>query len=80
MPHADADLPPAALPATVCPLCGGANQCTPAATGRFDTPCWCATATMAPEALARIPPEQLNRACLCPRCAAGIQAPGSPQP
>jgi hypothetical protein len=64
----------AALPNTRCPLCGGANDCTPAATGRLDVACWCTTAAISPEALARVPAELVNKACLCPRCAAGMNA------
>ena len=55
-----------------CPLCGGLNQCTPAQTGRFDGDCWCRTARIAPEVLARIPAEQRLPTCLCPACAAGV--------
>lgn len=66
----------APLPNTVCPLCGGANECTPAASGSFDTPCWCQTASIDPEALARVPKERVNVACLCPRCAAGARLGG----
>lgn len=40
--------------------------------GNFDTPCWCQTASISPEALARIPQELVDRACLCPRCATGL--------
>lgn len=60
------------LPNTTCPLCGGSNQCTPANTGRFDPECWCTKAAISPEALAKIPAAMVNKACLCPRCAAGL--------
>lgn len=66
-----------ALANPTCPLCGAANQCAPASTGRLDVPCWCSTVQIDPQALARVPPEQLNKACLCPRCAAGL--PSEPQ-
>jgi hypothetical protein len=59
------------LPNSTCPLCGGANQCAPAGAGSFEVECWCRTAPVNAEALARIAPEQRGRACLCPRCAAG---------
>jgi hypothetical protein len=72
------------LPNHICPLCGGANQCAPAAAGRFDVQCWCTTATVSAEAIARIPPELRDKACLCPRCAAGLslrdQQDAAPQP
>jgi hypothetical protein len=57
------------LPNPVCPLCGGPNDCAPACSGSFDTPCWCAGVTIDPQALARVPPAQRNRSCLCRRCA-----------
>jgi len=61
--------PATPLPQTLCPLCGGSNQCAPATAGSFDVPCWCTTTPVNPAALQRIPPELRNRACLCPRCA-----------
>lgn len=63
-----------ALPETRCPLCGGANQCAPAQTGKLDVECWCSTAAISPQALARVPADKINKACLCPRCAAGVNA------
>ena len=56
-----------------CPLCGGDNQCAPAASGSFNTECWCTKATIDPAAIARIPSDQLRKTCLCPRCA-GVHA------
>jgi len=61
---------PTPLPNVICPLCGGANECAPAESGRFDLECWCRTVRISAEALARIPPELAGKACLCPRCAA----------
>ena len=58
-------------PNNTCPLCGGPNGCAPAATGSFDSPCWCTTAVIDPSALARIPEAQRNLACICRRCATG---------
>ncbi|TAJ53028.1 MAG: DNA or RNA helicase of superfamily II [Nevskiaceae bacterium] len=66
-----------ALPNSQCPLCGGANQCAPARAGTLDVECWCTRATISPQALARVPAEWVNRACLCPRCAAGLPPPDS---
>lgn len=63
-----------ALPHTACPLCGGANQCTPAQAGRLDVECWCTRASISPQALASVPADLVNKACLCPRCAAGLNA------
>lgn len=56
-----------------CPLCGGANQCAPAAAGTFAVECWCTTAAISPDALARVPAELVGKACLCPRCAAAVE-------
>ena len=64
-----------ALPTTICPLCGGANQCAPASTGSLDVPCWCTKASISREALARVPAELVDKACLCPRCAGAVDAP-----
>ncbi|HEX5358003.1 MAG TPA: cysteine-rich CWC family protein [Aquabacterium sp.] len=64
-----------ALPYHLCPLCGGANQCAPARAGSLDVPCWCTTAAIHPLALMQIPADLLNKACLCPRCAAGLDLP-----
>ncbi|RTL02755.1 MAG: hypothetical protein EKK59_01315 [Neisseriaceae bacterium] len=58
------------LPNQTCPLCGGLNQCVPAQSGSFDQPCWCTQATFSAELLARVPPEQRQQSCICPRCAA----------
>lgn len=59
------------LPNLACPLCGGANACAPAASGSFETPCWCRDVVIAADVLARVPEQERLRSCLCPRCAAG---------
>jgi len=56
-------------PNNTCPLCGGPNGCAPAASGSFDTPCWCTTTPINPAALARIPDALRNQACICRNCA-----------
>ena len=66
----------APLAAHHCPLCGGPNGCAPAASGSFATPCWCRTARISPEVLARVPAEQRGRACLCARCASAAAGEG----
>lgn len=53
----------------VCPLCGGANECVPAQRGSFDVTCWCMSKPVSAEARARLPQDQVNKACICPRCA-----------
>ena len=58
-----------------CPLCGGANACAPAASGRFDEPCWCRTATFPAALLARIPAPLRDVACVCAACATAAAGP-----
>ncbi|SCC95041.1 Glutamate racemase (modular protein) [Thiomonas sp. X19] len=62
---------PAATPHTapLCPVCGQANSCVPAASGSFEAACWCRDVTISDAALARIPPAMRGQACLCPSCA-----------
>jgi len=64
-------------PNPTCPRCGGPNDCAPARTGTFDTPCWCTTATIDAAAIAALPADARNEACLCRRCAT---APASATP
>jgi hypothetical protein len=45
------------------------NECAPARSGSFDTPCWCASVTVSPAALAAVPDAQRGVSCLCRRCA-----------
>ncbi|MBL8345477.1 MAG: cysteine-rich CWC family protein [Rubrivivax sp.] len=62
--------PPARpLPEMRCPLCGGPNGCLPAATGRFDTPCWCRDIAFPASLLAQVPADKAGRACVCAKCA-----------
>ena len=67
-----------ATPNLRCPLCGGANACVPARSGRFDQPCWCQAATFSDALLARVPEALRGVACVCPACAAaGSESPGA---
>ncbi len=55
-----------------CPLCGQPNGCAnevARATGQAQPPCWCTTATFAPDLLARVPAEAQRKACICAACA-----------
>lgn len=54
-----------------CPLCGAENSCAPAASGSFETPCWCSTVDFPPELLETLAAADRGRSCLCARCAAG---------
>jgi len=65
-----------ALPNQMCPLCGELNQCSPAKAGNLDVECWCSKTSINEEALARVPEQLINKACLCPRCAAGVNGTG----
>lgn len=55
-----------------CPLCGQSNRCTQADPALEGPACWCFSERIDRSALERIPPELVDRACLCPRCAAGF--------
>ena len=67
-----------ALANPLCPLCDDPNQCAPASCGSLDVECWCTRVSISREALARVPGEFRDKACLCPRCAAG--SPDQPPP
>lgn len=54
---------------TGCPRCGAPNECAPAQSGSFHTPCWCTTIAVNPAVLAALPDDQIGRACLCRACA-----------
>lgn len=58
---------------TRCPLCGQSNRCTQADPALQGQPCWCFSTAIDRTALERIPPALVDRACLCPRCAAGLK-------
>ncbi|MCD6674389.1 MAG: cysteine-rich CWC family protein [Burkholderiaceae bacterium] len=58
------------LPNDVCPRCGAANHCAPAAAGSFEAQCWCTRVTVSRRALSEIAVQFRGRACLCPACAA----------
>lgn len=58
----------------VCPLCGGPNACAMAAGDRSVADCWCIRAKLQPDALARVPAEKQNRACVCQACGTGVAA------
>lgn len=61
------------VPHHACPLCGGPNDCAPARTGSFATPCWCFTQKVDAAVLARIPDAERGQHCVCRACAvAGV--------
>jgi len=65
MPHVTAT--PA--PAHRCPRCGEPNECAPARSGDFATPCWCTSVAVRHDVLATLPEADRGRACLCRNCA-----------
>lgn len=54
-----------------CPLCGQPNQCGQCDPAKVEQPCWCFSVDIAAQTQAAIPPQALDKACLCPRCARG---------
>ncbi len=52
---------------SLCPVCGMPNTC---GMTQGKSECWCFELKIDAAALARIPTEAKDRACLCPRCAA----------
>jgi hypothetical protein len=54
-----------------CPLCGGPNVCGVAAGADS---CWCFTAQVPPDVVARVPEEARDVACVCRACAEGRSA------
>ncbi len=60
-----------------CPLCDGPNACGAA---RGQSTCWCFTAVIPPEVIARVPPEDQGVRCVCAACAADAPPPESSPP
>lgn len=56
-----------------CPLCGQLNQCTQADPATAGDECWCFSAEVSAQALARLSAEQIDKSCLCPKCAQWVQ-------
>ena len=52
-----------------CPLCGEANECG-AAAGKGN--CWCWSADVPAEAIARVPEEMRGAICICEKCAQAV--------
>ena len=55
-----------------CPACGGPNDCAPARSGSFDTPCWCAELAVDPAAIAALLDGKRAGSCLCRRCLSNL--------
>jgi len=61
---------------TICPLCGGSNDCAMTQVGGAQPDCWCMQVKIDADVLARVPEPDLPKlsggeACVCARCAAG---------
>ena len=55
-----------------CPLCGKFNQCAmeiERETGVRPDPCWCVGLDFSADLLAKLPPEEQGKACICEACA-----------
>ena len=66
-----------------CPLCGQPNDCQLCTNAPHKGPCWCVTAKIPDELIARVPPELQNKACICHTCVTAFhrdRAGISPQP
>ncbi|WP_339412266.1 cysteine-rich CWC family protein [Pseudomonas sp. EA_35y_Pfl2_R5] len=61
-----------------CPCCGQLNQCAQAGADAPVSDCWCFSVPIDAAQLAKLPPEQRNRSCLCPRCAQGLPPEAQP--
>ena len=59
----------------LCPLCGQSNSCAQQGQAQAVSQCWCFTVQIDPNQLQKLRPEQLNQACLCPRCSQALAEP-----
>ena len=53
---------------SLCPLCGGPNECQLCTLAAYKGACWCARVEIPDALIARVPEELRNRTCICPRC------------
>nr|WP_157719046.1 cysteine-rich CWC family protein [Halopseudomonas salegens] len=42
--------------------------------GQTVADCWCMSASISPDALERIPQDQINKTCICQACATGTDS------
>src|SRR5689334_7902622 len=71
---------PASGGAECCPLCGGPNECQLCTSAAHKGPCWCASASIPDELLARVPVESRRRACICRDCVTAFSREQAGQP
>jgi len=65
--------PPQFFNPSLCPLCGGPNECQLCAPLAGKGPCWCVNLEMPAALLARVPENFRNRACVCKGCVEKFQ-------
>ena len=56
---------------SLCPLCGGSNDCAMTQVGGVQPECWCMKVKIGTDVLAKVPEPVGGEACICARCAAG---------
>jgi len=57
---------------SICPLCGGPNQCALAVDRNADE-CWCDKVEFPKELLAQIPDGAVRKTCVCQTCLINFQ-------
>ncbi|HEV2692821.1 MAG TPA: cysteine-rich CWC family protein [Verrucomicrobiae bacterium] len=53
---------------SLCPLCGGLNDCQMCSVAIYKGPCWCMKVKIPEELIAQLPAESRNRTCICRAC------------
>ncbi len=56
------------MTATHCPLCGQPNDCQLCTVAAYKGACWCAQVEIPELLLAQVPPDLLNKNCICRAC------------
>jgi hypothetical protein len=56
------------LDPTLCPLCGGENNCRLCSAECDKDSCWCAKVNVPPALLEQVPSALKNQACICQPC------------
>ena len=53
---------------SICPLCGGRNNCSLVVSVESSEPCWCESLKVSEKQLELIPLEARNKSCVCREC------------
>lgn len=72
--------PPHSDNPSLCPLCGGSNDCQLCSDAPVKGPCWCANVEIPDALLARVPENLRHRACICRRCVETFHGASNPSP